>query len=367
MNKKKIIFSIPLLLLLLLSFNFIFQACSLKPNAWTPAKAPNFEGKLAKNEILQSTEWINLDGWYGSEDIAVDKEGNLYCGVHRKKTDFSDGAILKIDTAGKVTVFCKTDSWITGLHFDKNENLIACDLERGLISVDKEGKITILASKSEKGEPFLIPNDVDIASDGIIYFSNTSSKTQFSRRNARKIILEIQPDGGLYSYNPKTKTVQTLINGAFFGNGVALSKDNDFVLMVDLAKYRVVRHWLKGEKQGTTDIFIDNLIGFPNGISRRKDGSFWLGFTTKRNELLDNLHPHRGKKKMLYGVPLWMQPKQEPFGIVMNISEEGEVLTVFYDTTGEKVSEASSIEEHNGYLYLGGDLVNHIGKFKLPK
>ncbi|WP_375562342.1 SMP-30/gluconolactonase/LRE family protein [Bernardetia sp. OM2101] len=366
MNKRKILFSVPLFLLVFFLVNFTFQACSLKPNAWFPSKAPSFEGKLAKNEILQSTEWIDLQGWYGAEDIAVDKKGNLYCGVHRKKTDFSDGAILKIDTVGRVTVFCKTDSWVTGLHFDKEENLIACDLERGLISVNKTGKITILASKSENNSPFLIPNDIDIASDGIIYFSNTSSTINFSRLHARKIILEMQPDGGLYSYNPTTKTVKTLIDGAFFGNGVAISKDEDFVLMVDLAKYRVMRYWIKGKKQGTTDVFIDNLIGFPNGIARRKDGSFWLGFTTIRNELLDNLHPHTGKKKLLYGVPLWLQPKQEPFGIVMNISEKGEILTVFYDTTGKKVSESSSIEEHNGYLYLGGDLVNHIGKFKLP-
>jgi len=87
-------------------------------------------------------------------------------------------------------------------------------------------------------------------------------------------VLEVKPDGGLYSYNPKTMEIKTLIEGSYFGNGVAVSQNEDFVLLVDLTKYQVRRHWLKGDKEGQTDIFIDNLPGLPNGISRRKDGVF---------------------------------------------------------------------------------------------
>ncbi len=342
-----------------------FQSCALKPLAWKPKEKPKLTGVLAENELLKSTEWIDLKGWYGPEDIAVDKERNLYCGVHTSRTDFSDGKILKIDPNGIITTFCNTGSWVTGLHFDKNGDLIACDQKRGLIKVDKNGVIKILASEDENGNKFLLPNDVDIASDGVIYFSNTSSKIPFSRKNARKILMEVKPDGGLYSYNPKTEKVQTLIDSSFFGNGVAVSKNDDFVLMVDLTKYRVVRHWLRGVKTGKTEVFLENLPGLPNGISRRNDGSFWLGFTTRRNDLLDNIQPKKGLKKLLYGIPLWLQPKQEPFGMIMHISEDGKILKTYYDTTGKKVSESSSIEEHNGYLYLGGDLTDHIGKYKL--
>ena len=97
---------------------------------------------------------------------------------------------------------------------------------------------------------------------------------RFSLENVMKIILESKPDGGLFRYDPKTKKVETLIDGALFANGVAVSKNDDFVLMVELTTYRVLRYWLKGKKKGETDIFIDNLPGFPNGISRRPDGSF---------------------------------------------------------------------------------------------
>jgi len=364
MYKKSIakaVFVIIVLIVVILTIN----GCSLQPLAWKPPVKPDLTGKLSENELLSATEWIHLDGWYGPEDIAFDNQGNLYTGVHVGKMDFSDGRIIKIDTKGNISEFANTGSWVIGLQFDENENLIACDPSRGLISVNRNGVITILASEDENGNHFLLPNDVDIASNSIIYFSNTSSKVPFGRIGVLKIVLEMRPDGGLYSYNPKTKEVKTLIDGSFFANGVAVSQNDDFVLLVELTKYRILRHWLKGAKKGQTDIFIDNLPGLPNGISRRKDGSFWLGFTTRRDDLLDKIHPKPFLKKLVYALPLWMQPEIEAFGMIMHLSEKGEILKTYYDTSGKYVSEASSIEEHNGYIYIGGDMTDHIGKYKL--
>lgn len=351
--------------LLCFFINLFIQSCSIQPLAWTPPQKPMLTGATAINNLLGSTTWIDLDGWYGPEDIAVDKAGNLYCGVHSTRNNFETGCILKIDSNGAVSTFCNTQSWVTGLHFDAAGMLIACDQKRGLISVNPQGEISILANKDDKGRPLLLPNDVDIASDGKIYFSNTSHKQRFSRRNARKILLEAKADGGLFCYDPKLKTVQTLIDSSFFGNGVAVAQDDAFVLMVDLAKYRVLRYWLKGTKKGSIDVFIENLPGLPNGISRRKDGSFWLGFTTRRSDALDKMQPNIALKKFVYGIPLWMQPKQEAFGMIMHLSQEGKILQTYYDPTGKKVSEASSIEEYKGKLYIGGDLTNHIGVYPL--
>jgi sugar lactone lactonase YvrE len=343
----------------------LFQSCVLNPMAWTPPTKPELNRNIAENELLRETKSIEIEGWYGPEDIAIDDEGNIFCSARKSKNDFSDGVILKIDTSGIATIFCNTGSWLAGLHFDTLGNLIACDPERGLIRVDKKGDITILASEDENGNQFLMPNDVDIASDGVIYFSNTSSKYESGKKNVMRIILEIKPDGGLYSYDPSTEKVTCLIDGLFFGNGVAVSQNDDFVLVVELAKYRVLRHWLKGERAGQTEVFLDNLSGIPNGVSRRKDGSFWLGFSTKRNDFLDNIQSKPGLKKFVFGIPLWLQPKQEPFGMIMHLSENGKILKTYYDTSGKFVPEASSIEENSGYLFIGGDMTEHIGKYKL--
>lgn len=137
--------------------------------------------------------------------------------------------------------------------------------------------------------------------------------------------------------------------------------------MVETTKYRVLRYWLKGDKAGQTEVFIDNLPGLPNGISIREDGSFWLGFSTKRNEALDKIHPKPAMKRMVYALPEWLQPQPEKFGIVMNISNEGKVLQTLYEPSGAILPEAGAVKEQNGYLYIGGDAVPAIGKYKLEE
>jgi len=157
--------------------------------------------------------------------------------------------------------------------------------------------------------------------------------------------------------------VKTLIDGVYFYNGVVVSKDQDYLLMVETTKYRVLKYWLSGEKAGKTEVFINNLPGFPNGISIRKDGSYWLGFSTKRNEALDKIHPKTGMKKLVYGLPQLLKPKV--FGMVMNISKDGGILETLFDTQGTILSEAGTDKEYNGYLYIGGDVLPYIAKHKI--
>lgn len=37
-----------------------------------------------------------------------------------------------------------------------------------------------------------------------------------------------------------------------------------------------MKHWLKGEQEGKTEVFIDNLPGGPDNINLAPDGSFWI-------------------------------------------------------------------------------------------
>lgn len=354
-----------MLLTALLIGGLLLKSCSIRPRAWTPLQKPDFAGTTELNEKLRSIETISLNGWYGPEDIVMDSLGNLYCGVHIGQNNFKDGRILKITPDGNVEEFYNAGSWVAGLHFDHEGNLIALSHKLGLISISPDKKVTILASTDENGKPFLIPNGLDIAPNGMIYFSNTSEESPYTIEYGRKVVLEMKPLGGLYCYDPKTKQVTTLIDGTYFGNGVAISKDESFVLMTETTKYRVVRYWLKGDKAGQTDIFIDNLPGFPNGISIRDDGSFWLGFSTKRNDDLDKLHPSPVMKKFVYALPTFIQPKPELFGMIFHLSAAGVILNAYYDTSGKYTPETGAVKEYNGYLYIGGDVVPYIAKYKL--
>lgn len=345
----------------------LHQSCAVNPLAWTPPAKPLFEGKTKLNTELTTVEKIDLGGWVGAEDIVFDSLGNLYCGVHKAENDFSDGKILKIHPDGEIDLFYDAGSWVAGLHFDKQNNLIALSHKLGLISISPKKEVRVLANEDGKGRRFLIPNGIEMDSTQNIYFTNTSSESPYTIKYGRKLILEMKPNGALYQYEPSTKEIKTLIDGTYFGNGVVISKDESYLLMVETTKYRILKYWLKGEKAGKTEVFIDNLHGFPNGISVREDGTFWLGFTTKRNDALDKIHPKTGMKKLVYSLPTWLQPKEDKFGMVMHLSEDGVILSTLFDPTGAAMPEAGSVKEQNGFLYMGGDNLPYIGKYKLKQ
>lgn len=69
------------------------------------------------------------------------------------------------------------------------------------------------------------------------------------------------------------------------------------------------RYYLTGEKQGTSDIFIDNLPGYPDNIKSNSRGNFFVGMGSVRFEgsspigsFLDLIGPYPGLKKIIVAV-----------------------------------------------------------------
>ena len=104
----------------------------------------------------------------GPEAIAFDDEGKMY-------TANEDGRIIVLSRNGTDPYdFAQTEGRPLGLKFDLQGNLIVADAYEGLLSIDTTGEITILSTECDS-LPFLITDDLDISSDGIIYFSDASS------------------------------------------------------------------------------------------------------------------------------------------------------------------------------------------------
>lgn len=367
MTKKNSFIPIKLFIIGLISFLFLLflSSCTIQPKAWNPPQKPNFKGNLALNERLSNSSAIHLLGYYGAEEFVLDDDGNIYCGVHKGEKEFSSGAILKITPDDKVEEFLLTKNWVTGMQFDKNGSLIALMSDVGLIKIHPDKSIDTLLTNTPDGQPIRMGTGLKIASDGTIYFVNMSSTNKISWNYINKLILEMKPTGGVYSFHPESKVSTTLSEGNYFGNGLEISDKEDFILVSETSRYRILKYWIKGEKTGESEVFMDNLAGFPNNISKSESGNYWIGFTTKRNDQLDKIHPKVGMKKILYGLPTFIQPKPEKFGMVLEVSEEGKILQSLFDSKGKVVTEAGAILEYNGYLYLGGDIVSYVSKSKL--
>ena len=75
---------------------------------------------------------------------------------------------------------------------------------------------------------YRMTDDLDIATDGKIYFSDASDKFGYGEDQIE--VMEHTPNGRLLVYDPETKLTTTLLDNLYFANGVAVSPDDSFVL-----------------------------------------------------------------------------------------------------------------------------------------
>jgi sugar lactone lactonase YvrE len=328
----------------------------ITPAAWTPPPAPSLAGPYEVNERLKGVERVGQEGTNAPEDVAVDNDGRVYGGM-------LDGRILRWSPdLTRHELFADTGGRPLGLHFDAQEQLIVADAVRGLLKIDRAGEITVLATE-EGGRPFAFADDVDIGRNGTIYFSDASDR--FGFRHYVADLMEHQPNGRLLAYEPATQTTRLLMDDLYFANGVAVSPDQQFVLVVETGKYRVQRYWLEGEKAGTSETLIENLPGFPDGISTGTNGIFWIALASPRDPTLDRLLPWPFLRKVVYRLPEFLQPAPRSFGFILGVDAQGTVVHNLQDPEGA-YAPITSVQEHGGFLYLGSIIEPAFGRIPAP-
>lgn len=357
---KKILLGLAGLILALFLLILIYIAIvdsPIDPVAFRPMPKPPLTGVLSPNTLLREAEILAKGRVFGPEDVAVDSEGRIYGGG-------IDGIIYRLLPTGTVEKFAQTDGRPLGLHFDGQENLIVADAEKGLLSVDAKGKVTVLSDGVE-GKPYGLVDDLDIASDGVIYFSDASTKFPFS--NYKLDALEARPHGRLVAYYPATGEAKVLLRDLYFANGIAVGPDDAFVLVNETFRYRITRFWLKGEKKGTREVFADNMPGFPDGISYDQKGTFWVAIPNLRDDQIDlKFHPYPERKSLIAKLPKFILPQPLNYGMVVGLDVKGNIIKSLHDPEGVLVREITSVEFHKGYLYLGTLHDDQIARLKIP-
>jgi len=346
------------LLVLLIAAAALYLAITpspIDPLAWQAPTAPAMTGVLEPNDTLMKAELLGRGQLHGPEDTAVDARGRVYAGLH-------DGRIVRLEADGSVTPFADTRGRPLGMDFDAAGKLIVADAYKGLLSIDPQGQIQVLTSEAE-GLPFKFTDDLDIASDGTIYFSDASSR--FAQPDYLLDLLEARPHGRLLSYHPGSGETRVLLKDLYFANGVALSADEDFVLVNETYRYRISRYWLKGDKAGSRDVFIDNLPGLPDNLQGDRAGTFWVALPTPRKADADFLHRHPWLKAQLAKLPRALWPQAIPYGFAIALNEQGEIVRSLHDTSGTHLRMVTSVKPMGDYLYFGSLDNDRIGRLKI--
>lgn len=330
----------------------------IDPIAWKAPPNPGYTGPFEANGRLQPIQIIPLSDTHGPEDIALGPDGQFYAATH-------EGWILRFTADGKAPErWVQTDGRPLGIDFDAGGNLIAADAYRGLLHIAPDGKITILTNEAD-GIPIGYADDVDIAADGKIYFSDASTK--FAPRDyggtypaSLVDLIEHGGHGRLLVYDPRSGETHTLIDGLQFANGVAVDPAQRFVLVNETGMYRVLRYWLTGEKAGTWDVLIDELPAFPDNISAGLNGKFWVALVSPRSPVLDDLAGEPFSRKLVQRLPASIRPQAQPYGHIIAVDETGTVLENLQDPDAA-YPVITSILELSDRLYLGSLVAPGIG------
>jgi gluconolactonase len=214
-------------------------------------------------------------------------EGPVYFGDARCVlwSDIPGNRMLRWDEeTGTVTTYRRPSNHANGNTRDRQGRLLTCEHSgRRLIRTEHDGRITVLAD-SYRGRPLNSPNDVVVARDGAIWFTDPT----FGCENPH----EGHPDpaelpGSLYRIDPRTGALDMLNDSIPGLNGLAFSPDESLLYVVacrteprDIQVFDVI----EGRRIGKGRTLIDCEGGTPDGLRVDTQGNLWCGWGMGQTE-----------------------------------------------------------------------------------
>jgi gluconolactonase len=163
------------------------------------------------------------DGFSFTEGPTADKKGNIYF------TDQPNNKILVWNEKTGIKTFMEPAGRSNGMSFDRKGNLWTCADEKGeLWKITPKKKVEIIVSSFD-GHRFNGPNDVWIAPNGGLYFSDP-----FFVRNYWEHKDKTQDKQCVYYLKPDHKTVIRIVDDLLQPNGIIGTPDGKTLYIADM-------------------------------------------------------------------------------------------------------------------------------------
>lgn len=216
--------------------------------------------------LATGTRWGEGPVWFGD-------------GRYLLWSDIPNNRILRWDeVTGSVSAFRAPSNMANGNTRAREGRLITCEhLARRVTRTEHDGAITVLMD-SWQGKRLNSPNDVVVASDGGIWFTDPP----FGLRNHYEGAIAAQ-ELPTSVYRIDTDGSASIATDAISGaNGLCFSPDESILYVVDssatpnrtIHAFDVIdRKFLQNDR-----VFIDAGIGTPDGMRCDVDGNLWCGW-----------------------------------------------------------------------------------------
>lgn len=333
----------------------------------TQSAVPGSGTPYELNNRLSAADAIGLGELEGPEDVILDRDDHLYCGTRH-------GEIVRFFAPDytRSEVFAHIGGFPLGLAFDREGNLLSCVGAMGLYAISPDRAVTKLSAETRRSFTSVVddarlrdPNDLDIAPDGKVYF--TDSTKRYEAHDWALDSIENRPTGRLLVYDPKNGTTRTLLDQYRYTNGVCMAHDNKSLFFCESWACRIHRYWLEGPKAGTAECVIRDMPGYPDNVNRASDGTYWMAWLGMRTPSFDLSLRHPGmRRRMARRLPQdeWLFPNINTGGVV-KFDDRGHIIRTFGDLSGQAHPMVTSMREHKGYLFIGGILNNRVGRYRI--
>jgi sugar lactone lactonase YvrE len=291
-------------------------------------------------------------GGPGAEDVVVGgpgpHEGCVFTGT-------SDGVIRRVSHDGRVVrAVADTGGRPLGIEWLADGRLLVCDARRGLLAVDPTSGSVEQWSSHLDGRPFVFCNNAAVADDGTVFFSDSSTVHPIDRWEAE--VLELTGTGRLLRRRTDGE-LDVLLDGLQFANGVALSADGTWVVVAETSVRRLRRVFVAGPRAGESEIWVDDLPGFPDNLARGTDGLVWVTIASPADPVVERLQTS----------PMWMRRTASRLPGPLRPSPKRTIRVQAYDGHGGLVHDivlddeadtrrfhmVTGVREHDGRVWLG--------------
>lgn len=281
---------------------------------------------------------------HGAEDVVVDAEGWVFTGT-------ADGSVWRVQPDGRrIDLVGNTGGRPLGLELMPDGRLLVCDARRGLLALEPgPGSIEQLTTLVD-GRPMRFCNNAAVHSSGEIWF--TDSSLVFGIERWKADLVENTGSGRLMR-RAADGSVEVVMEGLRFANGVALSQDESYVAVAETAGRTVVRRWLTGPRAGEVDRLASDLPGYPDNIARGSDGLIWVTIASPTDPVLEWLmRAPMLLRRLAWRLPAVLQPKPSRTARVLALDDDGHVV---HDLRADASAYhmVTGVREHDGRVWLG--------------
>jgi gluconolactonase len=229
---------------------------------------------LAKVERLATgCRWSEGPVWFGDQRCLI-------------WSDVPGDRLMRWDeSTGESAVFRHPAQFANGNARDRQGRLVTCEHgERRVVRTEYDGTVTVVADSYE-GKPLNSPNDVIVANDGAVWFTDPAFGISGDYEGHRALP---ELPTNVYRVDADSLEITCAIDDIRSPNGLAFSPDQKLLYVVQsraVPRRNIVVYDMFDGVPRNQRALIDAADGIPDGLCVDEDGNLWCGWGMGTPEL----------------------------------------------------------------------------------